>query len=354
MHKSHPVSCTTYIFLLVVHPGLHNTLTKLQKNTKQSIMQAPHLTLQLLTLSPELLLAVIKGLPNFSDLLSIILTHHVFNGVWRTNEFAVCEAISRNHFGPLWDNVRPLLVLQGTLKYHKEPMLGGHILFNECDPELGNGLLEGGTKIGLQEVSQMVPQYHRQLGLWRDEYIKNVLEYTSECPPKWCSIHIVALPISPDEQFRIDRAILRYWFLLISGASEVLAENDNQVWALNNGGGFPTTVHTISRKDHMEACARRSRAAQTFLSSLGEEEIQELKQVSGLSTVVLPLPGGAEIWGDQYYDGSLRVTREIRQLVCWGEIYIKRAAIICRLRTSNARQRDTYNAFTDFCAMTGL
>lgn len=319
-------------------------------------MPAFHSGPQLLTLAPELLLTIINYLPKFTDLHSVILTHRIFNAIWRTNEFAICGMIARNEFGPLWDDVYALLVVQGTMKNHS--ILDKHILFDERRSEPGNGVIEGGTKVGLQELFQIIPQYCRQLRNWRDVYIRVAMRYPSRPmrQTKPCIIDIVTLPISADQQFRIDRALLRYWLLLNIGASEVTAYNDGHRWALGHAGRFLDAIPTMFHEDHEEGSARRSRAVEPFLSSFSEseEEIQELWRVSGYSWVVMPFPGGAGIWGDQYYNNWPVVTRDTDQLMRWNEIHIKQAFFTCRLRNKRARRRDIYNAFMDFSAMTGL
>lgn len=196
-------------------------------------MTAANSNPRLLVLAPELLLAIINCLPNVTDLLSVILTHRTFNEIWQTNEFTICGAIARNNFGPLWNDVYALLVAQSTLKRHN--ILDTRILFDKCHSQSGNGVLEGGTKIGLQELSQIIPQYRQQLRSWGDVYTRNALEFNSrfsENHRNLGTINIARLPISTDKQFRIDRALLRYWLLLNSGASEVVAYNNRQRWTL--------------------------------------------------------------------------------------------------------------------------
>lgn len=319
-------------------------------------MSAPHSKPQLITLAPEILLAIVNCLPNFTDLHSVILAHSTFNTIWRTNEFAICGMIARNEFGRLWDDVYALLVVLSAAKRHA--ILDNHILFDECHSELGHGVTEGGTKIGLQELSQIVPQYHKQLKIWRDSYIWVAMRYPSrtERRKNSCAIDIEKLPISPDKKFRIDRALLRYWLLLNIGSSEVIAYNHQHKWALKHHGGLLNAVAAISQEDHDEGAARRSRAVEPFLSSFSEneEELQELWQVANYSWNILPFPGGAGIWGDQYYNNWPLVTRDMNQLMRWSLIHIKQAVFTRHLQGKRERRRDIYNAFMDFSAITGL
>lgn len=312
---------------------------------------------RLLTLTPELLLAIVNCLPNFTDLLSVILTHRTFNEIWQTNEFAICGAIARNDFGPLWDDVYALLVAQSTLKHHNT--LDTRILFDKCHSQPGNGVLEGGTKIGFQELFQIIPRYRQQLRSWGDVYTRNALEFNSwlsENHRNLGTINIATLPISPDKQFRIDRALLRYWLLLNSGASEVVAHNDRQRWTLKRAGGLLNAVNALTHEDPEEASARWSRVLEPFLSlfSEHEEEIQEILQVASCSTTVLPFPGCAGIWGDQYHGNWSVVTRDMGQLTRWTILHIRHAVFVRHTRNKGARRRDVYGAFMDFCAWTGL
>lgn len=321
-------------------------------------MSAPHSNPQILTLAPEILLAIVNCLPNFTDLHSVILAHRTFNTIWRTNEFAICGMIARNEFGRLWDDVYALLVIQNTANHHTILDNHIHILFDECYSELGNGVTEGGTKIGLQELFQIVPQYHQQLKIWRDSYIWFSMRCISRTGRRknLGTIGIETLPISPDKRFRIDRAILRYWLLLSISAPEVTAYNDEHKWALKHHGGLLNAVPTMSHEDHDESSARRSRAVEPFLSSFSEneEELQELWQAASYFWSILPFPGGARIWGDQYYNNWPVVVRDMNQLMRWNGIHIKQAVFTRHLRDKRERRRDIYNAFTDFSAITGL
>lgn len=318
-------------------------------------MPAPHSNPKLFTLAPELLLTVISNLPSFPDLLAVILAHRSFNTIWKANEFTVCGGIARNHFGPLWDDAYALLVAQGALSHHN--ILDRHTLFNECPPESGNGVLDGGTKIGLREIFQMVPQYHQQLRSWREVHIQNIPDHYRRLFDNHrnvCTIGMTALPISPDEEFLIDRALLRYWLLLVRGAPEVVAYNDGQRWSLKHNGGILNATQTMGYGDFSEAAARRFSAVEPYLASFGEEELQQLSHIATCSKAALPFPGGAGIWGDRYFDDWTMVAKEMSQLRRWTGLHIKRAVLTCRTREKRARRRDVYNAFVEFCVMSGL
>lgn len=155
----------------------------------------------------ELILLVMKSLPDFSSLNSFIRCNQKFNILWKSNEYGICEAISRNQFGILFDDVYQLLVLQHEAKRGMECEWDIRKLFEtnpDSDPdselypeEIGLGVLKGGTKIGILEAAQLLEDKNMRDQMTAQVQGHESFAKISEIPGAW------------------ERGVLRYWIFLV-------------------------------------------------------------------------------------------------------------------------------------------
>lgn len=157
-------------------------------------------------LSPNILLLIMKSVPDFGALNSLVRSSRLFRRLLEVNEYGICGAISKKLFGPLRDDARQLLFLQCELKRDSETEWDIRKLFepsNDSD-ELGIGILSGGTKVGIVESVEFL-KYAEKINLGEGKLILQAGEY-GEYVYSYGSADVM----------RTDRALLRLWLLLLA------------------------------------------------------------------------------------------------------------------------------------------
>lgn len=157
-------------------------------------------------LSPDILLLIMKSVPDFGTLNSLVRSSRLFRHLLEVNEYGICGAISKKLFGPLWGDARQLLFLQHELKRDSEIEWDIRKLFEPSGggDELGVGILSGGTKVGIAESVEFL-KYAERINLGEGKLILQAGE-AGEYVYNYPSVDIM----------RTDRAVLRLWSLLLT------------------------------------------------------------------------------------------------------------------------------------------
>lgn len=243
---------------------------------------------EFLQLPTELILGVLQSLPDFSALFSITQTNKVFNSILKENEYSICQGIAQTVLGPLWPEALALLTLQGRLKRQAEIELDIRNLFGDTTTEeTGHGVLEGGTNIGLAEVRQLL-QYTDKTNVWRYSLLKeDNIDYA----------------LSASEQLLYDRALLRYWVILLVSAPQVISFIDHRNLARRQGDeeNFFIAEFNRTREELEDIRNQQFDAVKPFLS-YPIKELHELAVVTRDSRGFPGLPGTTEQGGAHYYE----------------------------------------------------
>lgn len=298
------------------------------------------------SLSNELILAIMKMLPTFYDLNSLVRTNKFLGLVFESNQYGVCEKIARNQFGDVWDDANNLLQHGQRLCYFKpssRARLGSTILHADssrplppillppapsssskdgdtthcpghskcCGKPVGRGILSGGTKIGLAEVTMLMKFAKRNVG-WRDlvvkhlfadkpwEHVKNGIRVSNVPIPGACSI-------TTQESLRIDQALLRYYLILLSCAPDWATERSRYHLLFLNYKMFSEPLSPEETKQragltHDELIERKRDRIAPFLQYQGQD-LSDIYMVAratvGCSS---QLPGTVEQGADHIYE----------------------------------------------------
>lgn len=210
---------------------------------------------------PDILLLIMKSVPDFGTLNSLTRSSKIFHHLWETNEYGICGAISKKHFGPLWDDAHRLLLFQRELKRDSENEWDIRKLFGPTNDDkeqeyVGIGILSGGTNVGITESVELL-KYAKKIDLGEGKLILQTRE-TGEYVYHYGSTDIM----------RTDRALLRLWLLLLACGPDWVEE---RAGLLYHSRKISPSVH---RADTFETHGGRARLnAKNFLCySLGELE----------------------------------------------------------------------------------
>jgi hypothetical protein len=175
------------------------------------------------------LLSLMKSLPDFSSLDSFIhrdqLQYGSARSIWRTNEFSICESISKTEFGALWEDAVMLLHQQIESRCHS---------FRIPSYYFGNdrGILNGGSKIGFVEVVQMYGN-RDMIRCWKGGFIRASIAYSIYLDRNGrrggLPFHFFSGSLSPDLEFRIDRAFYRCAVVILIHAAGLSCEKVAQL-----------------------------------------------------------------------------------------------------------------------------
>lgn len=157
----------------------------------------------------DVLLLIMKSVPDFGTLNSLIRSGKTFHHLWKTNEYGICGPVSKKHFGPLWDDAHRLLLFQWELKRDSENEWDIRKLFGPTNDDkeqehVGIGILSGGTNVGITESVELL-KYAEKIDLGEGKLMLQVQE-TGEYVYSYASADIM----------RTDRALLRLWLLLLA------------------------------------------------------------------------------------------------------------------------------------------
>lgn len=293
------------------------------------------------SLSPELILAIMRKLDTFSDLNSLIRTSKFLGLVFESNPYGVCGAIARNQFRDVWDDASNLLRHgQRLCRFEPSSPFGSTPLDSPLDSPLspiflhpqsstnddkqhshghgkccgkpvGQGILSGGVGIGLAEATMLMKFVKRSVG-WKDLVLKHIFAdkswkqvrhgiRVSDAPiPDACSI-------TTQESVRIDRALLRYYLLLLACAPDWVIERTNYHLLFLNYKSFPSPVSSgenderagMTRDEIIESKRRR---IEPFIRYRGRD-LSDL-YVVGRATVgcCSQLPGTMDQGADHIYE----------------------------------------------------
>lgn len=222
-------------------------------------------------LSPELILAIMRKLDTFYDLNSLVRTSKFIGLVFESNPYGVCGAIARNQFRDVWDDASNLLRHgQRLCRFKPSSSLGrtsvdsllspiflhpqssstnddkqhphGH--GECCGKPVGKGILSGGVGIGLAEA-KMLMKFVKRSEEWRDLVLKHIFaEKSWKQVRQGIRVSDVPIPnvcsITTQESVRIDRALLRYYLLLLACAPDWVIERTNYHLLFLNYKPFPS------------------------------------------------------------------------------------------------------------------
>lgn len=298
------------------------------------------------SLSNELILAIMKMLPTFYDLNSLVRTNKFLSLVFESNQYGVCEKIARNQFGDVWDDANNLLQHGQRLCYFKPSSttrLGSTVLHADsscplspiflppvpsssptngdtedypghskcCGKPVGRGILSGGTKVGLAEAMMLMKFAKRNVG-WRDLVVKHLF---ADKPWKHVKngIHVSNVPIpgacsiTTQESLRIDRALLRYYLILLSCAPDWATERSRYHLLFLNYKMFseplsPEETEQRAGLTHDELIERKRDRIAPFLQYQGRDlsDIYVVARATvGCSS---QLPGTVEQGADHIYE----------------------------------------------------
>ncbi|KAL0638237.1 hypothetical protein Q9L58_002691 [Maublancomyces gigas] len=278
-------------------------------------MSTPTNSTQLISLPAEILLGILKASPNLKTLSSLVQVNSDFYKLWKTNEYAVCQEIAKNISGALWQDLYNLLVFQGGLKRQADVTPDIQALFTgdyTASAETGWGVLEGGTRIGVAELYQLL-QYIDKVRYCRAGLFSR---------PAVCGV----LGISAEHKFVIDRAFLRYWVILLATAPQLISSDDRIAWAGRQGNEMAFLSSEYSTSDNAkERYLKEFQAVEPYLRYQGrEKELIELARIAEASQGLLLFPGLQEEGGAHYCDRWVNGN----YLQCLALKHIRRAAVL--------------------------
>lgn len=158
-------------------------------------------------LSPDILLLIMKSVPDFGTLNSLVRSSKPFRHLLGVNEYGICGEISKRQFGPLWDDACQLLLFQRELKRDSETEWDIRKLFDPTNgggEYVGIGILSGGTKVGIAESVELL-KYAKKINLGEGKYTPQARETGG-----------YVYSYAPADVMRTDRALLRLWLLLLA------------------------------------------------------------------------------------------------------------------------------------------
>lgn len=238
----------------------------------------------------ELIIEILRQLPEFSCVNQLILTDNLFLEIVQKYQYFICESVIKNQLGALWKQARQLLVLQSKLN---RAACGPHA------ETAGLGILEGGSKIGIAEIFQIMSNA-REIGRVRGSFISVIRPYSTQFGAGHIpAIDLVYEGLTADNIFRIDRGYYSVWIILLAcapGVQELLEQQ--KIKALKGEGpGKDLTIEeelAIHQKGHFnleEYIQYESR----------ETELEELLWVFGAAWLFRFLPNlGPGIIGRPY------------------------------------------------------
>lgn len=282
----------------------------------------PQSRLQLERAPVEVVLAIMKSLPTFSDLNKLICTSSFFYRLWQENEYGICGAISRKEVGAeLWGHFYRLLVQRTELKrmmdINSKPALGTSILIDgkkENTTSVSNrkiGVFAGGRGVGIAGVAQL-KLYKEQLEFMGSIFVEeNAIRLRSleEDFPRGRPRPLVFTwenveddTSDPLQRVRVTRAFCNFWCIIIAMAPMVLEYTKlcRHYDSLAGRGGEPRRKLdlTVKKLDDsaLESCPREEEYIRRFwkwlkfvphlMSKDNEEELYELLTVVELTTWV--------------------------------------------------------------------
>lgn len=270
---------------------------------------------QLISLPAEILLGILKASPNLKALSSLVQSNSDLYSLWKANQYAVCQEIARNIFGALLPDFYNLLVFQGGLKRQADIIPDIQALFTgdyTASAETGWGVLEGGTRIGVAELDQLL-QYQDKIRYCRAGVLSR---------PSVCSI----LGVSAEHEFVIDRAFLRYWVILLASVPQLISSDDRLAWAERRGNAAAFLSSEFTTPDNSrQKFLQEFQVVEPYLRYQGrEKELIELAAIAEASQGLLMFPGLQEEGGAHYYDKWVNGN----YLQCLAIKHIRRAAVL--------------------------
>lgn len=289
-------------------------------------------------LSPELILAIMRKLHTFHDLNSLIRTNKFLGLVFESNPYGVCGAIARNQFRDVWDDASNLLRHgQRLCRFNPSSSLGSTPLDSPlspiflppqspstsddkqhspghgkcCGKPTGQGILSGGVGIGLAEATMLMKFVKRSAG-WKDLVLKHIFADKSwkQVRHGICVSDVPILntcSITTQESLRIDRALLRYYLLLLACAPDWVIERTNYHLLFLNYKSFPSPVSSGEANEHAgmtrdEIIESKRRRIEPFIRHRGRD-LSDL-YVVGRATVgcCSQLPGTMDQGADHIYE----------------------------------------------------
>lgn len=295
-------------------------------------------------LCPELVLSVMRFLPTLQDLNSLTCTNKYFYRVSEAYQYGVCGAVAGNQFGDMWDDAKNLLQhgqRMGRLCHVERSSpsstpLGGsprqsspspstfpvspsstnddkvpppsHKKEKECCKKPGIGIFGGGKEIGLAEAT-MLMKYSRRSVSWKHlvvealfsehpwDHVKHGIKVTDVPVSNICSI-------TTQQSVRIDRALLRYYLLLLVCTPDWVNERTNYhlLFLHHNLFSDPIESEEESEMSHDERIDRKRSRVEPFLRFRGRDLSDIYVVARGTTGCWSQLPGTVEQGADHPYE----------------------------------------------------
>lgn len=264
-------------------------------------------------------------LPTFYDLNSLVRTSSIFGLVFKSNQYGVCEAIARSQFCDIWSDIDNLLRNQRrigqlchaqlctptpspTSSDKEQPHDHSH---GKCSKKLGPGVFEGGTKIGLAEATRLM-KFMKRSRNWKELVAKHIFMHHS-----WEHVNrgirisdtpiINTCSITTQEALRIDRAILRYYLLLLGCCPDWIDERKNYNLLFYQFNLFSRVIPPVEDGERatmtkQEIFERKQRRAESYLQyPLGD--LRDIYLVCKATLGCYPgLPGTMEQGADHIWE----------------------------------------------------
>lgn len=181
----------------------------------------------LMTIPPEILSLMMKQL-SFSDLEVLIGTNKRSKEVYENNYYSIYGAIARRELGELYKYAYQLPIEHSKLYRIANIKVDIRKVFftdeekEEYIEESGGGVLEGGKLIGKTEANILMG-YKKALDGYRPTLVRHCLLSkghsaigASRGGFRVQAIHFEGDTLTTEEEFHINRAILRFWTLLLA------------------------------------------------------------------------------------------------------------------------------------------
>lgn len=278
-------------------------------------MSTPTNSTQLISLPAEMLLGILKASPDLKTLFSLVQANSDLHNLWKTNQYTICQEIARNIFGALWPDAYELLVFQGSLKRQVDITPDIQPLFTgayTASAETGWGVLEGGTRIGVAELHQLL-QYLDKIEYCRAGILSR---------PAVCGV----LGILAEHEFVINRAFLRYWLILLATAPQLISSDDRFAWAKRQRTEMAFMSSEFNTPGNVaKQYLKEFQAVEPYLRYQSrKQELIELVTIAEASNGLLFFPGRQEEGGAHYYDKWVNGN----YLQCLAIRHIRRAATL--------------------------
>lgn len=241
---------------------------------------------------------VMKLLSSFHDLNSLIRASKIFSLIFKSNQYGVCEVIARSQFRETWDDTNKLLHHQRRVGQlcHAEPCVrtpsltagdkeGSHEHdHGKCNKKPGVGIFEGGTKVGLAEATRLM-KFTKRCSLWRKLVKEHIfIDYSWEHISRGIPVSEISISetcsIAPQESLRIDKAIIRYYLLVLACAPDWVDERKKYNLLFSHYNIFSIAIAPVETGDRasmtqQELLDRKRRRADLFL----QYQIQEIRDI---------------------------------------------------------------------------